>query len=284
MTAQSAPNYTLRHCSHRPHRALPPAQYQRPDFCPTSEVPSFPGRSILRTHRPQPEARTRPLDPLIETLLIDLDDTLYPPDNGVWQIISERIDAYMTDRLGLPLEEARRLRSVYLDAQGTTLKGLMGDFELDPSDYLAYVHQLDYSAFIHPDPVLRSALESLPQAKVVFTNASADHARYVLAALKLTDLFSEIIDIVALGYANKPDEEAYLRALDLIGSPAPASCLLADDRLVNLVPAKDLGMTTVLVGPANGSGADVHIERLSDLPRAMPQLLGGLPFSRNSHG
>lgn len=223
-------------------------------------------------------------DPPIGVLLIDLDDTLYPPDNGVWELVSKRIDAYMTDRLGLPGDEASRLRALYLEAQGTTLKGLMRDFAIDPSDYLAYVHQLDYESLIHPDPQLRAALEGLPQTRVVFTNASAAHAAHVLAALEIEDLFSDIIDIVALQYANKPDREAYVKALDLLGSPAPEHCLLADDRLVNLLPAKDMGMTTVLVGPNKQPGADVYIDHLSQLPDALPRLMDGTSPNGDRHG
>lgn len=211
--------------------------------------------------------------PTIETLLVDLDDTLYPSDNGVWKRISKRIDAYMADRMGIPPGEAKRLRSSYLEAQGTTLRGLMQDFNIDPLDYLTFVHQLDYQAVILPDPELRSALESLPQAKYVFTNASASHAQSVLAALRMTDAFSGIIDIVAIGYANKPEPLAYTRALELIGSPSPETCLLADDRIENLRPAKAMGMTTVLVGGRALEGADLQIEHLAELPNALPRLL-----------
>jgi len=206
-------------------------------------------------------------------LLIDLDDTLYPPGNGVWRLISDRIDAYMTDRLGLSTAEAGRLRSSYLEAQGTTLHGLMGDFEIDPSDYLTFVHDLDYPSLLSPDRELRRVLESLPQTKYIFTNASAEHARNVLDALRLEDLFSGIIDIVAVDYANKPDRIAYVRALELIGAPDPEACLLADDRSVNLRPAHAMGMTTVLVGPGARQDVDAQIDCLAELPHALPHLL-----------
>jgi fumarylacetoacetase len=40
----------------------------------------------------------------IDTLMIDLDDTLYPPSTGVWGLIGERIDLFMQERVGLPAE------------------------------------------------------------------------------------------------------------------------------------------------------------------------------------
>jgi len=234
--------------------------------------------------RCRPTARQPALSPRIEVLLIDLDDTLYPPGNGIWRLISDRIDAYMTDRLGLSTAEAGRLRSSYLEAQGTTLQGLMRDYEIDPSGYLTFVHDLDYPSLLGPDSELRQVLESLPQTKYIFTNASAEHARNVLDALQLEDLFSGIIDIVAVDYANKPDRMAYVRALELIGGPPPEVCLLADDRLVNLRSAHAMGMTTVLVGSGPGQDVDAQIDRLSELPHALPHLLDGNQFEqRRAH-
>jgi len=189
----------------------------------------------------------------------------------------------MTHKMGLSPAEAGRLRSSYLEAQGTTLQGLMRDFEIDPSDYLTYVHKLDYPSLISPDSELRQVLESLPQKKYVFTNASAEHARNVLDALQLADLFSGIIDIVAVGYANKPDRIAYVRALELIGSPAPEVCLLADDHLENLRPAHAMGMTTVLVGSRTSQDVDVQIDRLAELPRALPHLMDGVRPEERLH-
>ena len=190
----------------------------------------------------------------------------------------------MVNRIGLSPKEARTLRASYVGMHGTTLTGLMGDFPIDPADYLTYVHQLDYEALIHPDPELRRALEVLPQARYVFTNGSAEHARNTLDALRLTDLFRGIIDIVALDYANKPDPKSYTRALALIGAPDPEACLLADDRIQNLGAASALGMTTVLVGPGPSEAADARVDRLADLPNALPWLLDPIFPADDGHG
>jgi FMN phosphatase YigB (HAD superfamily) len=49
--------------------------------------------------------------------------------------------------------------------------------------------------------------------------------------------------------------------------------VLADDLPRNLAPARAMGMTTVLVGPALKDGvADFQIERIADLTRALPGL------------
>jgi FMN phosphatase YigB (HAD superfamily) len=73
---------------------------------------------------------------------------------------------------------------------------------------------------------------------------------------------------------NKPKQAAYTRALAMAGETDPRACVLADDLPRNLVPAAGMGMTTVLVGPAQQDGAaDYRIERITDLTRALPGLV-----------
>ncbi len=214
---------------------------------------------------------------MFSTLLFDLDDTLYPHDNGVWRAISGRISAYMQQRIGLSSAETRRLRSRYARSFGTTLTGLMADYEVDPADYLGFVHDIPLDSYIQPDEELRSMLSALPQTKAVFTNASRAHAERALELLGVADLIDHLIAIETLDLVNKPELAAYTRALGYLGRPEPDTCLLADDRAMNLTPASKLGMTTVLVDRDGytGDGVDYAIARIHDLPRTVPKLWDG---------
>jgi FMN phosphatase YigB (HAD superfamily) len=61
--------------------------------------------------------------------------------------------------------------------------------------------------------------------------------------------------------------------MSIVGVDDPAACLLADDLPRNLVPARSMGMTTVLVGPGPADGAaDLHIQRITELVTAVPRL------------
>jgi len=206
-------------------------------------------------------------------VFLDLDDTLYPPSSGVWQAIGERIQIFMMDRLGVTYDEATSLRRRYFEQYGTTLNGLWFNHGVDPQAYLAYVHAVPLEEMLHPDPALSAMLEQLPQKRVVFTNANREHADRVLACLGVADKVDTIIDLYALNMTNKPAPEAYERALGLIGEDDPHACVLADDLPRNLLPAKAMGMTTVLVGSAEPDGAaDYAVERITDLTRALPGL------------
>jgi putative hydrolase of the HAD superfamily len=206
-------------------------------------------------------------------VFFDLDDTLYPPSCGVWPAIGERIQAYVMDRLGVTYEEATQLRRSYFEKYGTTLNGLWHLHSVDPSDYLEFVHAIPLETMIQPDPDLLSMLQALPQKRIVFTNATREHAERVLACLGVSSEIDTIVDLFALEMANKPDQAAYERALKLAGESDPRACVLADDLPRNLAPARAMGMTTVLVGPALKDGvADFQIERIADLTRALPGL------------
>ncbi|HEX9795663.1 MAG TPA: pyrimidine 5'-nucleotidase [Anaerolineales bacterium] len=211
---------------------------------------------------------------LPEILFLDLDDTLYPSDSGVWPAISERINRYLIENLHIGAGQAEQLRRHYFRSFGTTLAGLMADHDIQPADYLTFVHDVPIEALIQPDPALTAALESLPQPKWIFTNASRQHAARVLAALGLTDAMQGIIAIEDLQYRNKPDLVAYRRAMTLAQAAEAAGCLLVDDRWQNLVPARRLGMRTVWVGPraADHEGVDHWIQHVGQLPRILDDL------------
>jgi putative hydrolase of the HAD superfamily len=188
------------------------------------------------------------------TIFFDLDDTLYPQNSGLWRAMGERIHDYMMVRLGVTEGEARALRAEYLHAFGTTLNGLMANHQIDPLDYLQFIHDIPIEKILPPNPRLRELMASLPQRKVIFTNASLEHAERVLRHLQVGDQFDLVIDIVSLEYHNKPRVEAYQRAMQIAAESDPELCLMVDDRTVNLEPAGAMGMTTVLVGEDSDGG------------------------------
>ncbi len=180
------------------------------------------------------------------TILFDLDETLYPRHAGLMQEISARITRYLIERMGFSPEEAQTRKMHYYHIYGTSLRGLMAEESVDAEDYLAFVHDIDIARYVGPNPDLYAMLRSIPLTKVVFTNATAEHARRVLDLLGIADHFPTVIDIRAMDFASKPDPQAYRRILELIDAQAQA-CIIVEDNPRNLLPAKALGMKTILV-------------------------------------
>jgi putative hydrolase of the HAD superfamily len=214
---------------------------------------------------------------MINTIFFDLDDTLYPNASGLWQAIRVRIGLYMEERLNLPQADIPGLRRFYFERYGTTLRGLQIHQQVDPLDYLAYVHDLPLQDYLTPSPQLRQMLLSLPQHRWIFTNADAAHAGRVLEALNLLDCFQGIIDILAMEFACKPEREAFEIALRIAGEPDPPGCMLIDDSPRNLLAAQNMGFATVLVGSEDSDlNSMLRVPDLQSLRSLVPEL-----WSRN---
>jgi putative hydrolase of the HAD superfamily len=207
------------------------------------------------------------------TLMVDLDDTIYPSSSGLWEQIAARIDRYMHERMGFPPAEIPALRQQLHARYGTTLRGLTATYHVDELDYLAFVHDIPVQNYLSPDPRVRTALLASPLRRVIFTNADQAHAMRVLTALNLTDLFEDVIGIRDIRPYCKPMPEAYTMALAKAGA-TPQQCIFLDDSTRNLAGARSLGITTVLVNPAaNPEPADLHIRQITDLPGLLNNLL-----------
>jgi len=131
------------------------------------------------------------------------------------------------------------------------------------------------SAYLHPDPVLDSTLGALPQEKVIFTNASTEHANRVLQALGIAHHFRRIFDIRATRFHCKPDPEAFRILLEALPARGP-ECLLIDDNPRNLRAGKAAGMHTVLVGreAATGDGIDFCLASVRQIRDVVHTLWG----------
>lgn len=207
------------------------------------------------------------------SVLFDLDETLYPKANGVWSAISSKINEFIVDCLNVSLGEAVEIRHKYLTHHGTTLMGLQVDHDINPHDYLEFVHNIPVEKYLVTDPNLCRMMEKISAKKIIFTNASADHAHRILQHLEIEELIDQVIDIIALDFINKPHPDAYQRALFLGGISKPESCVMVDDRIENLLPAQELRMTTVLVGKEELEGRiDYTISSITDLLDVVPEL------------
>jgi putative hydrolase of the HAD superfamily len=184
---------------------------------------------------------------------------------------------YIAQRLGCTMAEARKVQKGFFRDHGTTLAGLMKEHEVEPREFLDYVHDIDM-ARLTADPRVLAALDRLPGRKFVFTNGDEAYARRVLDRLGLANAFDGVHDIHAMDYVPKPDPRAYAAMCER-HSIAPERALFAEDMARNLVPAKQLGMVTVWVD--NGSEQASHAAdpafidyRIADIADWLTEIIG----------
>jgi len=183
----------------------------------------------------------------VETWVFDLDNTLYPHHVNLWQQVDARIGEFVSRRLNVSAEQARRIQKDYYRRYGTTMRGMMTEHGVHADDFLAYVHQIDHSP-LEPNPAMGAAIAELPGRKLILTNGSTDHAGKVLERLGIGAHFEAVFDIIAAELEPKPAPQTYRKFLDL-HAVDPARAAMFEDLARNLVVPHQLGMTTVLVVP-----------------------------------
>jgi len=187
----------------------------------------------------------------VRTWVFDLDNTLYPRECNLFAQIDVLITQYMMTVTQLDFDDARKLQKTYYRDFGTTLNGLMQRHDVDPDDFLASVHAIDYAP-VSANSGLIEAIRNLPGRKFILTNGDVGHARSVLGRLGPAEgLFEDIFDIRAMKYTPKPLPEAYEAFFATHGIDARQAAMF-DDLEKNLVVPNAVGMATVQVIASEG--------------------------------
>lgn len=196
-----------------------------------------------------------------DSIIFDLDDTLYSSKTGIGQSLKKNIDDFLVEKCGFPVSKASALRVELFKTYGSSLAGLRAiGYDVDPDDYHSYVHgRLPYD-LIKPDPQLRSILRSINQRKIIFTNSDRVHAMKALDRLGIADCFEQIICFETMNFnlskATRPEEipvilkpsmEAMKIAIE-VAQVDPCRTLFLDDNVKNIAAGKAVGLGTVLVG------------------------------------
>ena len=181
----------------------------------------------------------------ITTWIFDLDNTLYSADSGIFQQVHTLMGKFVSEHLNIELKEAKELQKKYYKQHGTTLRGMMDNHDIEPDYFLSEVHRLDYS-IVGPNKKLNIELEKLEGRKIIYTNANRKHADDVLEKLELTHMFQEIYDIKNANYIPKPEISPYEKLIKDFKID-PSNTIMFDDIAKNLIPAKNVGFTSVWI-------------------------------------
>ena len=183
----------------------------------------------------------------IKTWIFDLDNTLYPPEENIFSQIDKKMTTFIAENLKISHEEAFNIQKQNFIDHGTTLAGFMntGNSKINPDKFLEYVHNINLNS-LKEDNKLRKILLMLPGKKYIFTNGTKKHAENVLKKLNLENIFQSIFGIKEANYLPKPNIETYNLFLK-INNIDPKTSIMFEDMGRNLIPAKELGMTTVLL-------------------------------------
>ncbi|XP_065859927.1 uncharacterized protein C24B11.05 isoform X2 [Euphorbia lathyris] len=235
-----------------------------------------------------------------DCLLFDMDDTLYPMSSGLNLACRKNIQEFMLHHLNIEESEVPRMCLDLYREYGTTMAGLkVLGYEFDDDEFHAFAHgRLPYDK-LKPDPVLRNLLLSMPQRKIIFTNADKEHAAEVLKRLGLEGCFEGVICFETLNppvnAANftddalvndksccsktriicKPALDAFEAAIQ-IANVDPRRTIFFDDSTRNIATGKAAGLHTVIVGSSSlVAGADHALSSIHNIKEAIPEIWDG---------
>ena len=181
----------------------------------------------------------------IKYWLFDLDNTLYSGDTKVFDQVDKKMSLFISDKLNVTIEEAKKIQKNYFQEYNTTLNGMIKNHKIDAQEFLEFVHDVDLG-FLKEDTELQNELTNLQGKKFIFTNGSKAHAANVTKRIGIQNIFSGVFDIVDADFFPKPSIVPYKKIIEKYGID-PQYCIFIEDIARNLKPANELGMKTAWV-------------------------------------
>jgi len=181
----------------------------------------------------------------IKCWIFDLDNTLYSGKTKVFEQVDKKMSKYISEKLKVSIEEAKKIQKNYFYEYNTTLNGMIKNHKIDANEFLDFVHDIDID-FLQKDIKLAEEIEKLNGKKIIFTNGSKKHALNVTKRIGIDQYFDDIFDIVEAEFVPKPAMEPYKKLVKK-HKIDPKSCVFIEDIARNLKPAYEMGMKTIWI-------------------------------------
>ena len=181
----------------------------------------------------------------IKFWLFDLDNTLYDGATKVFDQVDKKMSEFISQKLNISKEEARKIQKNYFVEYNTTLNGMIKNHKIDASEFLKFVHDIDLS-FLKRDSQLEEQIKKIRGKKIIFTNGSREHAENVTKRLGIDSYFDDIFDIESADFIPKPSLITYKKIIEKY-KIEPQYSIFIEDIARNLKPAHELGMKTVWI-------------------------------------
>ena len=142
----------------------------------------------------------------IKYWIFDLDNTLYSAKTKVFDQVEKRMTQYVSDKLNLSLDKAKKIQKNYFHQYNTTLNGMIKNHKIEANEFLEFVHDIDID-FLRKDLKLIEELKKLDGKKIIFTNGPRKHAINVTQKIGIDQHFDHIFDIIDANLVPKPAAE-----------------------------------------------------------------------------
>jgi HAD superfamily hydrolase (TIGR01509 family) len=197
--------------------------------------------------------------------IFDMDGTLYRFDKGQGQTFTasrfytdlrNNVYSFFMARRGISSEEAmteyERIKEQY---NGEVSLGVEAEYGIDRYDFFENTWNFNPEGYIEKDTDLPEMLDQLKGRVALLTAAPRVWAVNVLAYLDIDNAFEGRL------YTGEPDDRkpnprVFQRIADDFSVPTANIFSIGDQEQSDIIPAKTLGMRTVLIGSSQNTVAD----------------------------
>lgn len=186
----------------------------------------------------------------IRVLVWDFDGTFYRPDAQLFELVRKAEITVITIHKQISFDQAERLFYQHFKVKTASATEAVAQIVGIPTSQAALEMEeyYDRRSFLKYDDRLVKLFKSLSQLQhIILANGIRQKIFESLEVLGVPlDTFKEIVTSETVG-VNKPNPAGYAYVLKLTGLPAVQHCMVGDRPVVDLEPAKKMGMQTCLV-------------------------------------
>ena len=208
-------------------------------------------------------------------IIFDLDGTLYPfkdaSDSTIltskfYEDLKVRVFDFLAERLEMPKEkvslEYERIKKAYNDQ---TSIGLEKEYGIDRFEYFENTWNTDPKNYVKQNKLLPKIFKRLDGRTAILTSAPRIWTEKVL---KYLGVYNFVKNSVFTGEPDirKPNPKAFQIVLEHFKVQASQACSIGDQEATDILPAKKLGMKTVIVG-SKSKHADFQIKTINELDK-----------------
>jgi putative hydrolase of the HAD superfamily len=219
----------------------------------------------------------------LKLIIFDLDGTLYSFDKGksngftssqFYSDIRKNAFAFFSRKLSLTLEEAEKeFNQIKQKYNGEISLGVEKEYGITRYEYFDSVWNLKPEDYIEKNPNLKRLFSRLNAQVAVLTAAPRVWATVALNYLELNPYVGNSL-FTGEPSIRKPNSEAFQQVLDYFNVKPEEALSIGDQEQTDIIPAKMLGMKTIIVG-SESKYTDYSIKRLDDLLEIMEPIQNG---------
>lgn len=192
-------------------------------------------------------------------------------ESRCYEDIRENVYRFFTEELKISREQAiQTYEKIKDNFKGEVSLGVEKTFGIDRYRYFAATWNLEPKKYLKPNGDLVPMMEQVCGRAAVLTSAPFVWARKVLSFLGIDKYFGDSV-FTGEGDIRKPNPEAFRKVLRFLNCPPEQVFSIGDQEQTDILPAKTLGMKTIIVG-SESTVADYSIKNIDDFPTLIKKI------------